>query len=81
MKICRKVLVVVYIFRHFNHYMFTEFNKNNNEEEKSSGTTGAGVSQKDLHIKNNKEEERSGGTTGTGVSQKDLQIKTSVLNK
>jgi len=27
-----------------------KFNKNNNEEERSSGTTGTGVSQKDLHI-------------------------------
>ena len=42
------VVVVVYIFRHFNHYIFTEINKNNNEEEKSSGTTRTGVSQKGL---------------------------------
>ena len=44
------VVVVVYIFRHFNQYKFTDFNKNNNEEERSSGTTGIGVSQKDLQI-------------------------------
>ena len=39
------VVVVLYIFRHFNHYIFTEFD---NEEERSSGTTGTGVRQKDL---------------------------------
>ena len=44
------LVVVVYIFRHFNQYIFTEFNKNNNEEEISSGTTGTGFSQKDLQI-------------------------------
>ena len=33
--------------------------KNNNEEERSSGTTGTGVSQKDLQIsKETKEEEK-----------------------
>ena len=36
--------------------MFTEFNKNNNEEERSSGTTGTGVSQKDLQISKKTEE-------------------------
>ena len=50
---------VIYIFRHFHHYIFTEFNKNNNEEERSSGTTGTGVSQKDLQIsEKTKEEEK-----------------------
>ena len=44
------VVVVVYLFRHFNQCIFTEFNKNNNGEERSSGTTGTGVSQKDLQI-------------------------------
>ena len=42
--------VVVYIFHHFNQYIFIGFNKNNNEEERSTGTTGLGVSQKDLQI-------------------------------
>ena len=42
--------MVVYVFRHFNQYIFTGFNKNNKEEERSSGTTGTGVSQKDLQI-------------------------------
>ena len=50
------VEVVVYIFRHLNYHIFTEFNKNNNEEERSSGTTRTGVSQNDLQIK--KEEEK-----------------------
>ena len=55
----RTLVVVVYIFRHFNHYIFTEFNRNNTEEERSSGTTGTGVSQKDLQIsKKTKEEEK-----------------------
>ena len=52
------VVVVVYIFRHFNHYIFTEL-KNNDEEKISSGTTGTGVSQKDLQIsEKTKEEEK-----------------------
>ena len=54
----RLVVVVVYIFRHFNHYIFTKLKKNN-EEERSSGTTRTGVSQKDLQIsKKTKEEEK-----------------------
>ena len=51
------IVVVVYIFRYFNQFIFTEFNKNNNEEERSSGTTGTGVSQKDLYISIKKGEE------------------------
>ena len=52
------VVVVVYIFRHFNHYIFTKLKKNN-EEERSSGTTRTGVSQKDPRIsEKTKEEEK-----------------------
>ena len=43
-----EVVVAVYISRHFNQYIFTEYNKNNSEEERGNGTTGTGVSQKDL---------------------------------
>ena len=53
------VVVVEYNFRHFNYYIFTEFNRKNIEEERSSGTTGTGVSQKDLQIsEKTKEEEK-----------------------
>ena len=45
---CKKV--VVSILRHFNQCIFTEFNENNNEEERSGGTTGTSISQKDLQI-------------------------------
>ena len=44
------VVIVVYIFQHFNQYISKEFNKNINEEERSSRTTRTGVSQKDLQI-------------------------------
>ena len=41
------VVVLVYIFRNFNLYIFTKFNKKN-KEERRSGAAGTGVSQKDL---------------------------------
>ena len=44
------VVVVVYIFRHFNQYIFTELNENNNEEDRSSGSTGTGVSHGRISI-------------------------------
>ena len=47
----------IYIFRNFNQYIIYKINENNNEEEKRSGTTGLGVSQKDLQI-NEKNNER-----------------------
>ena len=53
---CKKV--VVSILHHFNQCIFTEFNENNNEEERSGGTTGTSLSQ-DLQIsKKIKEEEK-----------------------
>ena len=44
--------MVVYIFRNFNQNIFTKFYDKNNEEERRSGVTGTGVSQKDLHLGN-----------------------------
>ena len=49
---CIIVAVVVYIFRIFNQYIFTKFKDKNNEEERRSGATGTGVSQKDLQLGN-----------------------------
>ena len=53
------IVVVVYIFRHFNQYLFTDFNKDNNEKERSSGTTGTGVSQKDPQISKKQEKKKT----------------------
>ena len=44
--------MVVYIFRNFNQNIFAKFNDKNNEEERRSGATGTGVSQKDLQLGN-----------------------------
>ena len=43
-------------FHNFSQYMFTDLNKNNNEEGRRSGTTGTGFSQKYQMI--NKKNER-----------------------
>ena len=40
------ITVVVYIFRNFNQYISTKFYNKNNGEERRSGATGTGVSQK-----------------------------------
>ena len=41
------VVVVVYIFRNFNQYIFTKFNK---RYQRRSGATWTGVSQEDLQL-------------------------------
>ena len=37
-----QAVVEVYIFRNFSQYVFTELNKNDNEEERRSGTIQTG---------------------------------------
>ena len=46
------IVVVVHNFRNFNQNIFAKFNDKNNEEERRSGVTGTGVSQKDLQLGN-----------------------------
>ena len=57
------VVVVVYIFHNFRQFIFAEFNRNNNEEGRRSGTTGTGVSQKDLQISEKTREEKKNAKT------------------
>ena len=44
-------------FHNFSQYMFTDLNKNNNEEGRRSGTTGTGFSQKYQMINKKKTKE------------------------
>ena len=40
------IVLVVYIFRNFNQYIFTKFNNKNNEDQKGSGATGQALAKR-----------------------------------
>ena len=53
------IVLVVYIFRNFNQYIFTKFNNKNNGEERRSGVKRTGISQKDLQLGNTNKESKA----------------------